>query len=207
MTKLLKKTIPLSALEDDGALNFKVTASPFTTFITDYMPDVGSPPGVAEACLVSPPVDVKPGEGIKTINLRSNGVIPVAILGAADFDVMTIDGQSLAFGPDGASIAHKKVHYEDVNTDGIMDLLAHFRTQETGIASGDTEVCLKLLAEELLPEVNLFGYGQVASPYGSGQFIKDLHESFSEADNLILREIPNREGIMDSIRDFLGKGK
>ena len=74
-------------------------------------------------------------------------------------------------------------------------------------SGGDTEICLQLLAEKLLPQVNLFGYGQVASPYGSGQFIKDLQQGFPEAENLILSEIPNHDSIMDSIREFLGKGK
>jgi len=74
-------------------------------------------------------------------------------------------------------------------------------------SGGDTELCLKMMTEQLLPQVNLFGYGQVASPYGSGQFIKDLRQSFPEEENLILSEIPDRDGIMNSIREFLGKGR
>ena len=74
-------------------------------------------------------------------------------------------------------------------------------------SGGDTELCLELLRDQLLPKVNLFGYGQVASPYGSGQFIKDLRHAFDESENLILSEIESRDAIMDSIKDFLGKGK
>jgi hypothetical protein len=37
---------------------------------------------------------------------------------------------------------HKQAHFEDVDADGGLDLLLHFRTQDTGIAPGDTEVCL-----------------------------------------------------------------
>ena len=59
----------------------------------------------------------------------------------------------------------------------------------------------------ILPKVNLFCYGQVESPYGSGQFIKDLNEHFDEEDNLVVSEIKGKEAIMESIRDFLGKGK
>ena len=70
----------------------------------------------------------------------------------------------------------------------------------------DTEECLRLLREDIVPLVNMFGYGQVESPYGSGQFIKDLRQSIGEEENVVLSEIPNRDAIYDSIREFLGKG-
>jgi sporulation protein YhbH len=72
---------------------------------------------------------------------------------------------------------------------------------------GDTELCLEILRKHLLPAVNLFCYGQVASPYGSGAFINDLAKAFAEEDNLVLSEINSREEIYKSIKDFLGKGK
>src|SRR5205085_7112163 len=37
----------------------------------------------------------------------------------------------------------------------------------------DTLACVDILKQKLLPRVNMFAYGQVESPYGSGQFIKD----------------------------------
>ena len=73
--------------------------------------------------------------------------------------------------------------------------------------SGDTEICLKLLEEDLLPVVNLFAYGQVESPYGSGQFLKDLGSHFKETENLVLSDIPNKDKIYDSIKELLGKGQ
>lgn len=72
----------------------------------------------------------------------------------------------------------------------------------------DTVSCIELLRGKILPASNLFCYGQVESPYGSGQFIKDLQEHFDEGeDNLVTSEIKGKEAIMDSIRTFLGKGK
>jgi uncharacterized sporulation protein YeaH/YhbH (DUF444 family) len=70
----------------------------------------------------------------------------------------------------------------------------------------DTEKCLSILKERLLPGVNLFCYGQVKSAYGSGQFMKDLDGEQHDADNVISCEILDREGILPSIKTFLGKG-
>jgi sporulation protein YhbH len=71
----------------------------------------------------------------------------------------------------------------------------------------DTVLCIELMKNEILPKVNLFSYGQVESPYGSGQFLKDLNDHFDEDDSVVCSEIKNKEGIMEAIRTFLGKGK
>jgi len=44
-------------------------------------------------------------------------------------------------------------------------------------------------------------------PYGSGKFIDDLTENFAETENLVTSRIDDREMIVQSIRDFLGKGR
>ena len=84
------------------------------------------------------------GDSPNPINPRSRGVIPVAILGTEDFDVRDVLVSTLAFGPNGAAPDHLQGgrHFEDVNDDGLLDLLAHFLTEETGIAPGDQEACL-----------------------------------------------------------------
>lgn len=73
----------------------------------------------------------------------------------------------------------------------------------------DTDLCLRLLYDKLLPASNVFCYGQVSSPYGTGRFIKDLEDITSDPgiDNLVLSQIIDREGIVESIKDFLGTGK
>jgi uncharacterized protein len=71
---------------------------------------------------------------------------------------------------------------------------------------GDDDRCIELLTEQLLPAANLFGYGQVESRYGSGQFYHVLEEK-AEAENLVLSRIEDRDAILASIKDFLGKGK
>ncbi len=74
-------------------------------------------------------------------------------------------------------------------------------------SADDTRVCLELLQGKILPASNLFCYGQVESPYGSGQFIKDLREAIGDREDVALSEIADKEGIYPSIKTFLGTGK
>lgn len=70
----------------------------------------------------------------------------------------------------------------------------------------DTLLCVQLLKEKLLPRTNMFAYGQVESPYGSGQFVKDLREHFNQDNRVITSEIRDKDAIVGSIKEFLGKG-
>ncbi len=74
-------------------------------------------------------------------------------------------------------------------------------------SGGDTRLCLELLEERLLPRVNVFCYGQVKSAYGSGQFKVDLDGRFRGDERVLTSDIPDREGILPSIRTFLGSGR
>lgn len=71
----------------------------------------------------------------------------------------------------------------------------------------DTRVCVGLLKERILPYCNQFSYGQVESPYGSGQFIKDLREYLPNHEGIALSEIKDKDGIYQSIKDFLAHGR
>jgi len=71
----------------------------------------------------------------------------------------------------------------------------------------DNEGCLNFLTENLLPHLNLFCYGQVESPYGSGDFIRELKRIQDDWEHLILSEIDGKDAIFDSIKEFLGTGR
>jgi uncharacterized sporulation protein YeaH/YhbH (DUF444 family) len=71
----------------------------------------------------------------------------------------------------------------------------------------DTLSCVELMKQQLLPKVNMFAYGQVESPYGSGQFIKDLRDHFGKDERVVTSEIRDKDAVVQSIKDFLGKGK
>ncbi len=73
---------------------------------------------------------------------------------------------------------------------------------------GDSDRCLKLLDEQLLPKSNIFCYGQVESYYGSGEFLHELRKRYgSNHELVILSQITGRDAVLDSIKTFLGKGK
>ena len=98
--------------------------------------------GAYEVDVLTVSIDIKPDSHPNSINPYSRGVIPVAIFGSDTIDVAEIDVTALAFGPDGASLAHMNGHLQDVNLDGITDLVTHYRTQDTGIACGDESATL-----------------------------------------------------------------
>lgn len=75
-------------------------------------------------------------------------------------------------------------------------------------SGNDTEECIKILDQKLFPVCNVFCYGQVDSEYGSGQFLKDLKAHYKDDnEKLITSQIENKDAIIGSIKDFLGKGK
>ena len=71
----------------------------------------------------------------------------------------------------------------------------------------DDDACMSVLEEGLLPVLNLFGYCQVISPYGSGRFLEEIRAGHTTTDNVALAEVADREGILDSIKALLGKGR
>ncbi len=115
--------------------------------LVDYAEDPAcpGPEGNTELPRNDIAVDIKPGSDQNPINPFSNGVIPVAILGTDGFDVDDVDADTLRFGRGQASPFHRRgPHYEDVNEDGLTDLVSHYRTSLTEIAPGDVEACLSL---------------------------------------------------------------
>ena len=88
-------------------------------------------------------IDIRPWSDTNPVNPFARGVIPVAILSSEDFDVMDVDVATLVFGPSEAASTHPVGgHFQDVNGDGLTDLLSHYWIQDTGIAVGHTEACV-----------------------------------------------------------------
>ena len=57
----------------------------------------------------------------------------------------------------------------------------------------DNERAFDILREKILPHVNLYCYGQVESPYGSGEYLGHLEGRFGDKyDTLVTAEMEDR---------------
>lgn len=83
-------------------------------------------------------IDIKPGSDPNSINLKSKGVVPVAVLTTDDFDASDVDPETVVFA--GAEPARWVM--EDVDGDGDMDMLFHFKTQDLNLDEDSTEATL-----------------------------------------------------------------
>ncbi len=84
--------------------------------------------------------------------------------------------------------------------------LFHFSDGDNSSES-DSRQCCKMLREQVLPNVNLFGYCQVASAYGSGNFINVIHEHLADEENVITSRVNTKDDIYDSLKTFFTPGK
>jgi len=116
-------------------------------------------------------IDIKPGSCPNPLNVRSRGVLPVAILGSECFDVCDINVGTLLL----EGVAPIRSNYEDVATpvidgqececttegpDDYLDLTLKFRTQEIADALGEVvngEVFLLTLTGELFDGTSIEG--------------------------------------------------
>ena len=116
-------------------------------------------------CIVPVAINIHPGSFKNPFNLKSNGVIPVAVLTTRAgeyglplaFNATQIKPLTTRFAPKpvvtaggGAPEAHGKGHIEDAiersderTRDGDLDMVLHFETQRSSLTPGTTEACVR----------------------------------------------------------------
>lgn len=91
-------------------------------------------------------IDVKPGSYPNSINLGSNGVVPVAILSSATFDATTVDPMTVTLASSPVSLrgnGQPAASIEDVNGDGLPDLVVQVWTEALQLTTTSTTVALQ----------------------------------------------------------------
>ncbi len=84
--------------------------------------------------------------------------------------------------------------------------LFHFSDGDNSSES-DSRECCALLREHLIPSFNMFGYCQVASAYGSGNFINVVHEHLGDIEAVVTSRVNTKDDIYDSIKTFFAAGR
>lgn len=160
----------------------------YTQFIVHDGFDVDA---VYAGLCIEVPLDIKPTSCPNPLNTKSNGVIPVAILGTEEFDVNNIDPATVLL----EGVAPLRWAYEDVSTpfepyigktdcdndcntldpDGYTDLTLKFDAQELFFAIGavQTEILEYQVTEAMLEDgecVILTLTGNLFEDFGGTQF-------------------------------------
>lgn len=122
-------------------------------------------------------IDWKPGSNPSSMNFTA-GTVPVSILGSADFNVEEIDVASLRFDDEkdallngdgvGVSLKNNGIYqfsFEDTNSDGFMDLVAHVKATELGTVVNPYQ-------DPFLTDGQIYAFGAYDSGYffGAQQF-------------------------------------
>ena len=147
-------------------------------------------------------IDIKPGSCPNPVNVKSSGVLPVAILGTEDVNVIDIVIASIRLAD--PNVAPIRNSYEDVaapvfdandcncttdGPDGFLDLTLKFETQRIVEAIGDVnhgDILTLMLTGVLFDETPIEGVDCV--------LIRGKHKSLNKADI-------NKDGVVDTV-DF-----
>jgi len=99
---------------------------------------------LTECAPVAVGIDIKPGSDPNCFNSDGHGVIPVAILGSADFDASTVDPFTVLLNGAVVRVKGKSGNagsLEDVNGDGFQDLVVQI-VDDSSYTVGDTTATL-----------------------------------------------------------------
>lgn len=111
--------------------------------------NVGTAGEITASAKLSLPIDIKPGSSTNSVQINSVGVIPVAILSLPTFDATTINPDTIYL--EAASIklvgnTNKDLcHAEDINGDGLPDLICQILTEELQVITGQAVAMLDCL--------------------------------------------------------------
>ena len=130
--------------------------------------------GIGDVCdIIEVTIDIKPGSDPSSVNCKANkkgdinGVVPVAIFGSENFDVIDIEIVSMSLvGSEPIQVFEvpDKLHIEDLNEDGFDDVVLHLDKAEVCEATEDAPLKESVdveLSGETTDETQFVGIGDI----------------------------------------------
>ncbi len=201
-----KKPIIIPTKEDERFRSWKTVMEPQANAAIIYMMDVsGSMTDVQKEIVRTEAFWINTWLSKQYHGVQCRYIVHDAVAHEVDEDTFYRTRESGGTRISSAYKGCKKIIDRDFPPDDWNIYCFHFSDGDNW--GDDNNECLAFLSENLLSVSNLFCYGQVESPYGSGDFIRELRRITDANENLVLSEIENKDAIYDSIKTFLGKGK
>jgi hypothetical protein len=94
-----------------------------------------------DACHINVDIDIKPGSYPNCFNNDGKGAIPVAILSSVDFDATQVNPDTIALDGQGMRVVGRdntQAHIEDVNGDGLNDLMVQIADVDGTYVAGNS---------------------------------------------------------------------
>lgn len=124
----------------------------FYSDVPIYLRSLDTPPPDTEMA-----IDIKPGNDQNNINLKSKGIVQVAVLTTDDFDAGMVDPATVNF----AGAAPVRWKLADVDDDGDDDMMFHFKTQELDLDQSSSEATLTAQLVQLTRQMSIQSTEQV----------------------------------------------
>jgi len=127
----------------DGQFTIKNSPESMGTIIVEFQTKmIELDPGESGISVI---IDIKPGSEPNCFNNDGHGVIPVAILSSADFDATQVDPSTILLDGQGVRVVGKgniQAHIEDVDGDGLEDLVVQIEDVDGTYKQGNTTAIL-----------------------------------------------------------------
>lgn len=188
-----KFVAPDGTVDDNFGYSVSINREHLIVGATSYERNIGGAYVFAyEKPSVAVSVDIKPGSCPNPLNVKSKGVLPIAILGTEDVNVIDIVPTSIAFSIGEVSIDAIRHSYEDVaapvtdtndcnctedGPDGFLDLTLKFKTQEIVNAIGEVND-----GDILTLELTGVLFGERPIEGADCVLIRGKHKPFNKAD-------------------------
>lgn len=119
-----------------------------------------------QGCRVDVNIDIKPGSDPNSINLKSKGLLPIAIFGSDTVDVTEIVPSTIKIGTVGLATRGSSKNklafsFEQVNEDEDMDMMVFFEIQQLAPEELDASTQQLILTGEFGDETPLVGIDSV----------------------------------------------